>query len=227
VLKDHERAGVFSLLVRQLELVQLRSEAERLTNEARERQAEVNALATNIRAGLNAFGIDLSGERPWDKVRDALGGELYNQAFEVVKGDKRRALLQIVDVEAPSERGVDHRLLSRAPMATVLIGQNGGGDVQSTELVDGSLSPNIRELVVARLQQAGKAGIKAAEIREFLGAQGVELHEKTVGMTLYRLSKEGRARREGRTWYSAVADDGEGSGATRDERETADSQVEP
>ena len=40
-----------------------------------------------------------------------------------------------------------------------------------------------------------------ATIKEFIASQNIEMHDKTVGMTLYRLSKDGLARRDGRTWF--------------------------
>lgn len=62
--------------------------------------------------------------------------------------------------------------------------------------------PKIKEVVLDRLRAAGEKGIKAAEIRQFiLTTYGVETHEKTVGMTLYRHLKAGIARREGATWF--------------------------
>jgi hypothetical protein len=65
-------------------------------------------------------------------------------------------------------------------------------------IADGS----IRAAVLERLQKAGEAGIKGAEIRrEIENKLGRKLHEKTIGMTLYRLSLKGLSRREGITWY--------------------------
>lgn len=60
----------------------------------------------------------------------------------------------------------------------------------------------IKDLVLDRLKVASDRGTRAAEIRQFIAATyGMETHEKTVGMTLYRLLKRGLARREGVTWF--------------------------
>jgi hypothetical protein len=60
----------------------------------------------------------------------------------------------------------------------------------------------IRELALERLKIAGISGIKAKQIREAVeAARGTKIHEKTVGMTLYRLSNEGLARCSGHTWF--------------------------
>lgn len=61
---------------------------------------------------------------------------------------------------------------------------------------------SVRELVLSALRAAGTAGTKAPPIRESIEKlRGARLHDKTVGMTLYRLSQDGLARRVGRTWF--------------------------
>ncbi len=53
-----------------------------------------------------------------------------------------------------------------------------------------------------RLKLAADKGLKATELRQYYeNAFSVKLHEKTIGMTLYRLSKEAKVRRDGRTWF--------------------------
>lgn len=59
----------------------------------------------------------------------------------------------------------------------------------------------IRELVLQIARDAAPIAIRASEVRKQIEAQRGPIHEKTVGMTLYRLSKDGAVRREGRDWY--------------------------
>ena len=67
-------------------------------------------------------------------------------------------------------------------------------------------APTIREMVLVQLAEAGKDGTKAAPIRKFVEDKlGRKLHQKTIGMTLYRLSKDGLARSEGHTWFPVEA----------------------
>lgn len=62
--------------------------------------------------------------------------------------------------------------------------------------------PKIKQIVLDRLQAAGERGARAADIRQFIATTyGIETHEKTVGMQLYRYLKAGVARREGATWF--------------------------
>jgi hypothetical protein len=74
--------------------------------------------------------------------------------------------------------------------------------VASTTLVAGA-EPSIRDLILLYLKQAGGGGIKAAALRRkveaFLNRQ---IHYKTIGMSLYRLSKEEPplVKRDGLIW---------------------------
>ncbi|MBR0866296.1 hypothetical protein JQ614_32225 [Bradyrhizobium diazoefficiens] len=77
--------------------------------------------------------------------------------------------------------------------------------VASTTLTPGA-EPSIRDLILLYLKQAGAKGEKAALLRRkvetFLNRQ---IHYKTIGMSLYRLSKETppAVRREGQIWFLA------------------------
>jgi len=60
----------------------------------------------------------------------------------------------------------------------------------------------IREAVLDQLKMAGDNGVKAARIRRVIENMiGRQLHFKTIGMTLYRLSEKGLARRDGYVWF--------------------------
>jgi len=62
--------------------------------------------------------------------------------------------------------------------------------------------PTINEMILDRLKVAGATGSKAAPIREWIKkTHNIEIHEKTVGMSLYRLLKKDRVRRDGHTWF--------------------------
>lgn len=67
-----------------------------------------------------------------------------------------------------------------------------------------SQMPKIKDIVLDRLRAAGPSGTKAAQIREFIdmmyGSDANPIHEKTVGMSLYRLLKQGLAHRRGLIW---------------------------
>jgi pyridoxine 5'-phosphate synthase PdxJ len=61
---------------------------------------------------------------------------------------------------------------------------------------------SIREVVLQELKAIGSRGTKAGPLRLRVEKRtGRELHYKTIGMTLYRLSLKGLAHRDGLMWY--------------------------
>ena len=65
-----------------------------------------------------------------------------------------------------------------------------------------SLKPSFKEAAIEFLQKVYPRGLKAAHIRALAQSHyGIGAHEKTTGMTLYRLKKEGLVRRNGLYWY--------------------------
>jgi hypothetical protein len=64
--------------------------------------------------------------------------------------------------------------------------------------------PTVREIALEQLKRAGNSGARSANIRQVVeNILKKSVHDKTVGMTLYRLSKEGKVRRDGQTWFLA------------------------
>jgi hypothetical protein len=61
--------------------------------------------------------------------------------------------------------------------------------------------PPVKVLVLDAVEQAYPRPVRAANIRQELAGRGYAIHEKTVGMTLYRWSLDGHVRRDGRDWY--------------------------
>jgi hypothetical protein len=63
--------------------------------------------------------------------------------------------------------------------------------------------PRISDIILDRLKAAGFAtGSKAAPIQDYIEeTYSTQLHDKTVGMTLFRLARDGLVRRDGHTWY--------------------------
>lgn len=61
---------------------------------------------------------------------------------------------------------------------------------------------SIKTMVLEEAKKAFPNPVRASVLRKTLQeARGEELHEKTVGMTLYRLLKAGRLRRDNWDWY--------------------------
>jgi hypothetical protein len=130
------------------------------------------------RASFGLFGY--TGEKQFDNLKEDIGADDWSAAFA-----EARTPPADEDDEPTDFDGAD--------------------DVPDEPVPDGM--PTIREMVLDRLKEAGDEGTKARPIRAFVEDKlGRELHAKTVGMTLYRLSKEGLARSEGHTWFLVEAE---------------------
>ena len=76
--------------------------------------------------------------------------------------------------------------------------------VPATQQTSATRRPSLKDFLLDRLRAAGADGAKAAPLREaFERAFGETIHEKTVGMTLYRMSKDNLVKRDGHTWFIA------------------------
>jgi hypothetical protein len=82
------------------------------------------------------------------------------------------------------------------------------GDISDDEIgsdglaADDSETPKVAEAILEFLTERNGQGAKVADVKAYLETRGIMgIHEKTPGMTLYRLSKQTppHARREGRT----------------------------
>jgi hypothetical protein len=64
--------------------------------------------------------------------------------------------------------------------------------------------PRIRDIVLEQLRVAMPDGQKVGPIKKYIETTySTQLHEKTVGMTLYRLSKDNLVHRKGQIWFYA------------------------
>lgn len=61
--------------------------------------------------------------------------------------------------------------------------------------------PKVKDLVLAAAREAYPKPVRAAQVRQTLEARGIKVHEKTVGMTLYRWLRAGELRRDGWDWF--------------------------
>ncbi|MCZ8548420.1 hypothetical protein OOJ09_30000 [Mesorhizobium qingshengii] len=212
-LDEYETAGVISILIK---TIAADDRIAALTKQLVELNASIAADRLSRAKGVNAlsiYGFDPLNAKIWTAVREVIGDEKYDGAVAIARG-KFPQLLQkpIKDAEkteAPPQ--TDATISSESSSAT----------------------PTISDAILAFLKECGASGAKVSAVKEQLSkAYGFETHEKTPGMTLYRLLKEGKVRRGGRIWFyvdPAMAvktenpgDDTPGNDNTVDEKETTE-----
>jgi hypothetical protein len=125
-------------------------------------------------------------------MRDLRGGEDW------IPGQSEPATLEQIRAARERRKKSPSHDVFRAREQAVLLPE---GDVHEDEDSDPSRKASIRDLALGYLQ-LHEEGLKAEQIRQWLfSVYGIRTHDKTVGMTLYRLSKEGLVHREGHTWF--------------------------
>lgn len=97
------------------------------------------------------------------------------------------------------------------------------GRVASPSSPPGPRRP-VREVILEAAEKAYPNPVRASDLRKLLADQGLLVHEKTVGMTLYRLSRSGQMlRRKGTIdWYFKPREETQNS-ATQEEELEAES----
>lgn len=78
-----------------------------------------------------------------------------------------------------------------------------------------SIDKSVKNTIIDIIKRASPQPVRAKDIQsEIETIRGEPLHYKTVGMTLYRLSKDGIVRRDGWDWFYVPQKDETAKGAT-------------
>jgi hypothetical protein len=186
-LDEHDTAAVKAILMR---VIRAQDEIARDREAIREANARMVANNLSNARAINAlqfFGFQtVEGVNIWHTVREAIGDEAYDGAID-------------------EARGIIPQLLPRMGISqgrAAITEQVAIGDTVEATVVR-KPQVQIRTAILDYLRSVGVKGAKAAQVRQHLSdAYGITVHEKTPGMTLYRLSKDGLVKRKGRTWYA-------------------------
>lgn len=183
-LDEYEIAGVVSILIKSV------AADDRIAGLTKQMEALNAALATerlNRAKGVNAlsiYGFDSAHAKVWKAVREVIGDEKYDGAVAIARGGLPTAKTPIKDAEkTEAQLQTSDRADSETSGST-------------------SMTPTISDAILAFLKDCGASGAKVSAVKGQLAkAYGIETHEKTPGMTLYRLLKDGKVRRDGRIWF--------------------------
>lgn len=150
------------------------------------KERELDRELADLRAGARSFEIQL--DIPPDE-------EAARRYVFVTRPDG-----VVVRQRITPDGTVDEWALARKPPQLA-----GGGEpvpISPPQAAPISKRPPIREIVIDQLKEAGAKGARAADIRQYIErVYDPDIHEKTVGMTLYRLSQRDIVRRRGLRWF--------------------------
>lgn len=177
MIKDENKALLLTLAVNFQRLWDQRIADTALKEEVEARLDAIEPQIRSIATAAKAFGVETSAGWFWP-IREAVGPAVFDKAMldagiHMVWGEPPEGYAPIVPDEP--------KVLNATPLTS---------------------DAPVREIVLERLKIAEKEGAKAGDIRTYIETlRAKKLHDKTIGMTLYRLSTDGLARREGRTWF--------------------------
>jgi hypothetical protein len=178
VLTKDDLTAMGVILTRLVVAQDAKSAAEAEKKAAEARFADADKRWNAARAAFAAFGFITTSSTLWPGVREYMGEDAWNAAFARARGS--------------ADDDEERNSTSQVPATGPEIEPPSGGPPASM--------PTVREIALAQLRIAGDAGTRAAAIRDYIAqTYHHQVHEKTVGMTLYRLLKLGLARREGHT----------------------------
>lgn len=217
MLDKYDKQAILALLIRQVRAQDVNARERAIRDAAIKVIKETDDAQAIIRDALRAFGFDPKVPKMWDAVREAIGAELFDSAFTIARANVPEigASGEEEGEGEEEEEGGDQTVSSKPEDAT-------------DNADDSTPLPNIRELVLDRLLAAGGAGTEAAPIKAYVEKTlKTSIHAKTVGMTLWRLSKSGLARREGRTWFRVNDQETLGDGGENEEAPAAETEEAP
>lgn len=197
-LDDDDKIGATALIVRILRIQTERTRADEARKAANARYSDFDSQWNKAREAFAAYGFNVADKDLWDQVKAALGQDNWNQAY-----DRAKAAGPLTQ-RTPDEEKKETPPPAKAEEAEKEEEEEESAAEQSADehVESEQTGATARDIVLEELRKAGDAGRKAADLRQVITrAIGREIHEKTAGMTLYRLSRDKLVRRVGRTWF--------------------------
>jgi hypothetical protein len=230
VLDEYDRQAILALVIKQIRAQDVVAREAEIRDAAIAAIKSAQAMQAAVRDAMKAFGFDPKSATMWDDVREGVGKDLIDRAFAVARESPPEA--STMEAEREDENAGED-------VEVNVDEHEGDGESETGLSADGSPvaetkgaqtrpDVSIRELVLERLAAAGNMGSEAAPIKRYVeGIIKSPIHEKTVGMTLWRLSKLGFVRREGRTWFRVSDQESIGAGAENEEAPAAEAEEAP
>ena len=202
--------ALVALLMRAVRIADERKvvEEEKRVYDEKSKEAQAKILDLNLKNGKLVAAVSVFElEKPeegniWDAVRLAIGTERYNQAL--VDAKRPQGIKAIEDKSSNAEGAPEQTEVEVRSSTTEAIRKEAEGGVTIPNSEPDAL--RVADVVLDLLRSKSPDGARMAEVKAYLETRGITgIHEKTPGMTLYRLSQEDPPRvfRDGRTWFLA------------------------
>jgi hypothetical protein len=225
--RDSELDAVEAKIIRERdELLVERSHLMNARMELLIRLRNADRRLADCRAAARFFGLKIDFPEVEPEQMDRIEHERVQRERAIRIAEREATMRRAEIVRAEHERAQSQRELpfNKTKLATAVLsagsivstnssatlsihpGAPSSKDLKSPTAIDSDGTPpkTVREVILERLEVAGKSGSKASAIREFYERTfGRPIHEKTIGMTLYRLQLDGLVRHEGHTWFLA------------------------
>lgn len=148
--------------------------------------------------------LDISVQFHLAMQKEAQGNALIEEAKQIKKkvNDQYAKLLAMAELFCfdLKEEYKKHDDRQRQLPAVDVTRRSEIGDLTATaSAIDKPKS--IKDHVIETAQEAYPHPIRASALRHQLATMGIATHDKTIGMTMYRLLRDGTLRRDGRDWF--------------------------
>lgn len=206
MLNKSEMDAIIAIMVRGIQAHDDHEKASDALAKAREAVREADERISRFYQAMALFDFDVKTEGAWGRMKEILGEERYKLAFKLARlpveredsatlisnEDKTSSEAVTVPDSGPATQPEEDVVEAHPSDDEPNLGEDdrGGDDGKAT----------VRERITAILANMPFKTATAADIRTSLEGQGLKLHDKTVGMTLYRMSKDGLVSRTGRNW---------------------------
>jgi hypothetical protein len=193
-----KKAAAEEVAKRRDELIAERQTCQAQRAKLAERERQIDRELADCRVAARVLGLDVQfpsedSDGAARRVWFAGGDEPRPTTYHIVRSATAHAAQLLESQKAAA---------AAAQAAVKNYNEGRKAILEAAERARNSSRPRISDIVLDRLREAGASGSKAAPIQEYIEqTYATKIHEKTVGMTLYRLSKDGLVRRDGHTWF--------------------------
>lgn len=193
-LDEHDTAAVIGLLIRVMRIDIANTRERELVAELNAALAQRVPVRKKYLEGIGAFGFNTTKSDIWDSVKAAIGPKTYSNAWAIARAASEASEQKAKELEEQPDVAQG----ARSKVGPSLIGSDDHHRDKSDQQI-----PKIGQAILEYLRSLHGLGAPVSVIKKHLSdTYGIETHEKTPGMTLYRLSKEGLVRRDGRSWFA-------------------------